>query len=103
MSIFRNLISYENQSIFPRQDELILKMLWEAIASFAYNKFKLTDTHLIALQQEEGSLYTQGGGVYWSDSDSEKKQFISDDYEMLNAVDAFNALRGKQQLINTDY
>jgi hypothetical protein len=99
--MFRNLIFGENTSIFPQQDEIILEMLWGAIKGNHYNFIELDDeNHLKLLARDRGRIFTQGGAAYWQDLETTIIECISDDYEVINAVDAFNALRGKQDQIN---
>lgn len=99
----RNLAWLENESIFARRDETMLSELWTAICRGTTDGYlSLDDLKEItdcedAVTNEERTLYTIGDRSYW------KGVPFSDDREMRNAVAAFNALRGRVDLIYYDH
>lgn len=89
---------FENDSLYPRRDELMIQWLWEAIVE-SFNRI---------MQGTFGSIYEEGkafnhqpallhviigSGVYWAN------QFVTDDEETIDAAIAFLALRGNTDLI----
>lgn len=90
----------ENDSIWLRRDEALLRDLWVTICrgSEGYLSPEEALETLIGddITDEAQILYTIGDRSYWQDVP------FSDDREMRNAVAAFNCLRGRVDLVYQD-
>lgn len=105
MNVMQPVFSFDNDSIYPRQDEIWASQMWYTIVRAVDKKVAIGEIPEARIRLEDASRMQEDAtllhvimegdqrGLYWNG------EFVDDDLEVLDLAAALLCLRGQVQLV----